>query len=75
VPESGIPPVPEIVRLLPFIHFNQNISIKKDRNFLFLTPIPLGTTVVLEHPDTSRSARLTKERKPVARANRKPNSF
>jgi len=58
VPESGISPVPEIVRLLPLIHFNQNISIKKDRNFLFLGPIPLGTTVVLEPPDTSRFARL-----------------
>jgi type IV pilus assembly protein PilA len=58
VPESGISPVPEIVRLLSFIHFNQNISIKKDRNFLFFTPILHGTTVVLEPPDTSRSARL-----------------
>jgi hypothetical protein len=46
VPESGISPVPEIVRLFPVIRFNQNISIKNDRNFLFLIPIPLGTTVV-----------------------------
>jgi hypothetical protein len=39
---------------------SSNISIKKDRNFLFLTPIQLGTTVVLEAPDTSRFARLNK---------------
>jgi len=39
------------------------ISIKKDRNFLIFTQIPLGTTVVLEHADTSRFARLNKETK------------
>jgi len=50
-----------------------NISIKKDRNFLLLLLIPLGTTVVLETTDTSRSARLTQERKPLARATRTQN--
>jgi hypothetical protein len=68
VPESGISLLPEIVRTLPANLPHQTISIKKDRNSLFFTEIQLGTTVVLVAPDTSRSARLTRERKPVARA-------
>jgi hypothetical protein len=63
VPESGICLLPEFVSILPLNHPALQISIKKDRNFLFFSQIPLGTTVVLEPPDTSRSARLTRERK------------
>jgi hypothetical protein len=58
VPESGIPPVPQIVRVFPVNPPHQKISTKKDRNFLVFTEIPLGTTVVLEAHVTSRSARL-----------------
>jgi hypothetical protein len=72
VPFCGISSLPKIVRLLVIKPPHQKISIKKDRNFLLLTPIPLGTTVVLGTTDTSRSARLTRERKPVARATRTP---
>jgi hypothetical protein len=75
VPFCGISRLPKIVRFILINSSHQKISIKKDRNFLFLTQIPLGTTVVLETTDTSRSARLTSKRKPVARATRTPNIF
>ncbi|HEU4834152.1 MAG TPA: hypothetical protein VFS90_07055 [Pyrinomonadaceae bacterium] len=63
MPESGISSLPKIVRFILRNPAHQKISIKKDRNFLFFTEIPLGTTVVLEHPDTSRFARLNKKTK------------
>jgi hypothetical protein len=44
------------------------ISIKNDSKTLIFTPIRTGIQVVLETPDTSRSARLTNGRKPMARA-------
>jgi hypothetical protein len=58
VPESGISLLPEFVSIPLPNGPPLKISIKKDRNFLVFSPIPLGTTVVLEPPVTSRSARL-----------------
>jgi len=75
VPESGISSLPKFVRFLLSNPSHQKISIKKDRNFLFFTKIPLGTTVVLDHPDTSRFARLNKEQRPMARANQENPYF
>jgi hypothetical protein len=63
MPFCGICLLPQFVSILPNNQPALKISIKKDRNFPFFSQISLGTTVVLEHPDTSRSARLTRERK------------
>jgi len=63
VPESGRSPLPKIVRLALINPAHRRISIKKDRNFLVFTQILLGTTVVLDHADTSRFARLYKRTK------------
>jgi type IV pilus assembly protein PilA len=60
VPFCGISLLPEIVRIPSLNSSHQKISIKKDRIFPVFTQIPLGTTVVLETTDTSRSARLNK---------------
>jgi hypothetical protein len=58
VPFCGISRLPKIVRFILINSSHQKISIKKDRNFLLFTQIPHGTTVVLDHADTSRFARL-----------------
>jgi hypothetical protein len=69
VPFCGISSLPKIVRLAVINPAHRKISIKKDRNFLILTPIPLGTTVVLEPPDYfALCAAQPWERKPMARA-------
>jgi hypothetical protein len=59
LPESVISPLPEIVSTFAGPLSAREISIKKDRFSPLSGEIPIGTPVVLEHTDTSRSARLT----------------
>jgi hypothetical protein len=72
VPQSVICRLPEIVMAQTAKPAAIEISIKKDRFFAVLSKSPIGTQVVLEPADTSRSARLTVTKAGGARTGKTP---